>query len=113
MFAIDIVLPFQTIEEWGELGEIVKKTELCMESVLGAEMCNWSCLMNSFYKESQPNPHLHIHVRPRFRKPVAVNENSYTDEEFGHHYAVRKNGQISEEDRETIYQRMKEFIRKI
>ena len=27
-----------TIEEWGELGEIVKKTELCMESVLGAEI---------------------------------------------------------------------------
>ena len=42
--------------------------------------CNWSCLMNSFYKQSKPNPHLHIHVRPRFRKPVVVNENSYTDE---------------------------------
>lgn len=39
-----------TIEEWGELGEIVKKTELCMKNVLGAEMCNWSCLMSSFYK---------------------------------------------------------------
>lgn len=102
-----------TIEEWGELGEIVKKTEVCMKSVLGAEMCNWSCLMNNFYKESQPNPHLHIHVRPRFRKPVAINENSYSDEEFGHHYDVRKNGQISEKDRETIYQQMKGFIRKI
>ena len=101
-----------TIEEWGELGEIVKKTELCMKNVLGAEMCYWSCLMNSFYKKSEPNPHLHIHVRPRFRKPVVVNEKSYADEEFGHHYALRKNGQISEKDRETIYQQMKEFIRK-
>ena len=68
--------------------------------------------MNSFYKKSEPNPHLHIHVRPRFRKPVVVNEKSYADEEFGHHYALRKNGQISEKDRETIYQQMKEFIRK-
>ena len=50
--------------------------------------------MNSFYKETAPDPHLHIHVRPRYDKPVMLNESIYTDSEFGHHYALKKNGAI-------------------
>ena len=38
--------------------------------------------MNNFYKESEPNPHLHIHVRPRYDKPVMVNGSTYIDSEF-------------------------------
>ena len=50
--------------------------------------------MKSFYKESDPNPHLHIHVRPRYAKQVMLNGNTYTDSEFGHHYALDKSGVI-------------------
>ena len=59
--------------------------------------------MNSFYKESEPDPHLHIHVRPRYDKPMMVNGNIYIDSEFGHHYAVKKDGEISDKDREAVF----------
>ena len=48
-----------TDKEWLDLRCVVKCMESCFKSVLGATMCNWSCLMNSFYKESPANPHLH------------------------------------------------------
>ena len=48
------------MQEWIELKEAIDVLELCFNSVLGAELCNWSCLMNSFYKDENPNPHLHM-----------------------------------------------------
>lgn len=66
--------------------------------------------MNSFYKESEPDPHLHIHVRPRYDKPVMVNGNIYTDSEFGHHYAVKKDSEISDKDRETVFIQLKNWM---
>ena len=51
--------------EWMELKTMIDRLEYIYKEVLGAELCNWSCLLNSFYKEAAPNPHLHIHVRPR------------------------------------------------
>ena len=90
-------------DEWEDLRKLICKVETCLKTVLGAALCNWSCLMNSFYKESEPDPHLHIHVRPRYDKPVMVNGNIYTDSEFGHHYAVKKDGEISDKDRETVF----------
>lgn len=71
-----------TDDEWKELRDLICKVETCLKTVLGATLCNWSCLMNSFYKESEPNPHLHIHVRPRYDKPVMVNGSAYIDSEF-------------------------------
>ena len=64
--------------------------------------------MNGFYKDPEPDPHLHIHVRPRYGRPVTVNGNVYTDGEFGHHYALRKSGAISPEDKEEVFRRLKE-----
>jgi diadenosine tetraphosphate (Ap4A) HIT family hydrolase len=96
--------------EWDELRELIRKVEACLKAVLGAVVCNWSCLMNSFYKESAPDPHLHIHVRPRYDKPVALGGNVYTDGEFGHHYALRKSGAIPAGDREEVFSRLKEWL---
>ena len=59
--------------------------------------------MNSFYKESAPNPHLHIHIRQRYDKPLMLNGSTYTDGEFGHHYALNKNGVIPAKDREEVF----------
>ena len=73
-------------------------------------MCNWSCLMNNFYKEAAPDPHLHIHVRPRYDKPVMLNGSTYTDNEFGHHYALNKSGVIPAEDREEVFILLKEWL---
>ena len=98
------------IDEWDELRNLICKVEACLKAVLGAALCNWSCLMNSFYKESAPNPHLHIHVRPRYDKPIVLNGSTYTDSEFGHHYAVNKNGVISVKDKEEVFTRLKEWL---
>ena len=56
------------ISEWTELKTMIDRLERLYKEVLGAELCNWSCLLNDFYKEAVPNPHLHIHVRPRYKK---------------------------------------------
>jgi len=99
-----------TQEEWIELKEITDRLERYFCTQLGAALCNWSCLMNSFYKEDDPMPHLHIHVRPRYDKPVILNGSTYTDSEFGHHYALNKSGTIPAEDREEVFIRLKEWL---
>ena len=103
-------LPELTEDEWEELRGLVCKVETCLKTVLGAALCNWSCLMNSFFKDPEPDPHLHIHVRPRYDRPVMINGNIYTDSEFGQHYALDKNGPIPAEDKEEVLDRLKEWL---
>lgn len=98
------------LSEWIELKEIIAKIEDCLENVLEADLCNWSCLMNDFYKSTTPNPHLHLHVRPRYNKPIIINGNSYIDEEFGHHYDNKKESILSDGDREILFKKMKQFF---
>ncbi|MBE6111324.1 MAG: HIT family protein [Erysipelotrichaceae bacterium] len=97
-------------DEWEELHKLVCKVEACLKTVLGATLCNWSCMMNSFYKESDPHPHLHIHVRPRYARSVILNGRTYTDSEFGHHYALHKSGAIPAEDKEEVFNRLKKWL---
>ena len=99
-----------TADEWDELRGLVIQVEACLKAVLGAALCNWSCLMNSFYKETNPNPHLHIHVRPRYDKPVMLNGSTYTDSGFGHHYALNKSGKIPAEDKKEVFILLKEWL---
>ena len=66
--------------------------------------------MNDFYKETSPDSHLHIHLRPRYDKPVVLNGNTYTDSEFGHHYALKKSGVIPAKDMEEVFIRLKEWL---
>ena len=98
--------------EWVELLDLIRKVEACLKAVLGAALCNWSCLMNDFYKDPMPDPHLHIHVRPRYDKPVMINGHTYTDSEFSHHYALHKSGDILAEDKEEVFTRLKEWLRR-
>lgn len=66
--------------------------------------------MNNFYKESAPNPHLHIHVRPRYDKPIVLNGSTYTDSEFGHHYVLNKGAVIPVKDKEEVFSRLKGWL---
>lgn len=66
--------------------------------------------MNSFYKSADPNPHVHVHVRPRYKNPVVINGHEYADAEFGHHYSLRRDGVIPEEDMQVIFREMKRWI---
>ena len=99
-----------TDDEWDELRDLVRKMEACLKAVLGATLCNWSCLMNSFYKDPAPDPHLHIHVRPRYDKPVVLSGGTYTDSEFGHHYAPDKGAAVPITDREEVFGRLKRWL---
>ena len=46
------------ISEWIELKTIIDKLEYIYKDILGAELSNWSCLLNNFYKEATPNRQL-------------------------------------------------------
>lgn len=98
------------ISEWIELKTIIDRLECSFRGVLGAELSNWSCLLNNFYKEAIPNPHLHIHVRPRYKNAVVINNHSYTDAEFAHHYALKKESLLPDDDRQILYAQMKKHF---
>ena len=36
------------MSEWDNLKNIIERMEFCYKEILGAELCNWSCLMNNF-----------------------------------------------------------------
>lgn len=96
--------------EWVELKTIIDRLEYIYKEVLGAELCNWSCLLNSFYKEAEPNPHLHLHVRPRYKNAIVINNHSYIDAEFAHHYALKKEVSLLDDDRQILYALMKKHF---
>lgn len=64
----------------------------------------------NFYKEATPNPHLHIHVRPRYKNAVVINDHAYIDTEFAHHYALKKESLLSDDDRQMLYALMKKNL---
>ncbi len=97
-------------EEWAELKGLIDSLEAVITTALGAVMFNWSCLMNSFYKADASNPHLHIHVRPRYKAPVTINGKQYSDEEYGHHYDHHKQNKLTESEKETVYSLIKEAV---
>lgn len=99
-----------TDQEWMDLKQLIEKLESCFQTVLGAELCNWSCLLNDFYKKPNPNPHLHVHVRPRYRAPVTINGVQYADEEFAHHYHPRKGNCLGIKEREALYGLLKKAL---
>ena len=88
-------------EEWAELKSLVEKLEAVITKSLGANMFNWSCLMNDFYKSETPNPHLHIHVRPRYNAPITIKGKTYNDEEYAHHYDNHKQNKLTEAEKEV------------
>lgn len=99
-----------TENEWISLKPIIEKLETCFKVVLGAEMCNWSCLLNDFYKLAEPNPHLHLHVRLRFKSPFILNGIHYVDQEFGHHYNSKKENILGPNERILLYNRLKKAL---
>ena len=98
------------ISEWIDLKTMIDQVECVYKEVLGAELSNLSCLLNNFYKEALPNPHLHIHMRPRYKNAIVINNHLYEDTEFAHHYALKKEGVLLDEDKQTLYLLMKKHF---
>ena len=53
---------------------------------------------------------LHIHVRPRYKNAVVLNDHTYIDTEFAHHYALKKESVLLDDDRKILYALMKKHF---
>lgn len=78
-----------TSQEWKDLHDIIKRYEKAVQVAFGADLCNWSCLMNNAFREKPPQPHVHWHVRPRYSKPVVIAGKTYRDSHFSNHYDIQ------------------------
>ena len=100
-----------SIEEWLSLKNVMTNTEAMLKDEFGADVFNWSCLMNDAFKQSVPEPHVHFHLRPRYSKPVEIGNAVFKDKEFGHHYN-NKAKTLDNETAQLIFERLKTSIDK-
>ncbi|WBF06286.1 HIT family protein [Methanothermobacter thermautotrophicus] len=71
-------------DEWEEMLRIISEIENAVKKEFGATMFNWGVLLNSFYRQNTPPPHLHWHFIPRYREEVTVNGETFDDPFFGY-----------------------------
>jgi diadenosine tetraphosphate (Ap4A) HIT family hydrolase len=75
-----------TPPEWAELGRVITRFEEAVTNTFGATCFNWTALMNNAYKSAAPNPHVHLHVWPRYQTAPNVLGKVFEDPNFAHHY---------------------------
>lgn len=74
-------------DEWDDFRILVNRIENGYEKALNSgRPFNWACMMNNAYKEPEPTPHVHWHVRPRHSESISVGSTEYIDPEYAHHY---------------------------
>lgn len=103
-------------EEATNLFEIIKKLENGFLKIFGANMFNWTCLMNDFYKklrynENKDDPQVHLHFRPRYKNKVEFAGEVFIDEEFAHHYKRKSDKKVSDEVMKKIAKKIREAIK--
>ena len=89
-------------DEWLDFSIAVKKLEKALKQAFGADLFNWSCLMNNAYQEESATPHVHWHVRPRYSKSITFTGLEFTDPEFGHHYNRERRRKVEEDELSAI-----------
>ena len=72
--------------EWREFEKLVGLMEMGVSKAFRPDLFNWTCLMNLAFQEEPPQPHVHWHLRPRYRDKRNVEGWEFEDREFGHHY---------------------------
>lgn len=92
-----------TSEEWLEFVDIVKTLEGAIRKAFGADLFNWSCLMNNAFQVSPALPHVHWHLRPRYAQPVIFEGIEFKDLLFGHHYDSRLSKELDRKMMNKIY----------
>jgi len=102
-------------EEILDFFDLVKKLESSIKKAFGAEMFNWTCLMNDAYKElryenKEPSPQVHWHLRPRYRNTLEVAGEVFKDEYFAHHYPRKTDKEVPDEVKKEIIKRIRENI---
>ena len=82
-----------TPDEQLEFFIIHSDLERAIRQAFGAAVINTSCLMNHAFRDSPPEPHVHWHIKPRYKTSVRMGSQIYADPEFGsylsgHHQRV-------------------------
>jgi diadenosine tetraphosphate (Ap4A) HIT family hydrolase len=96
--------------EWDDFYIIVSKLESAVKKAFGASLFNWSCLMNLAYQNTPPNPHVHWHFKPRYKTPIDLDGEIFTDEEFGNHYSTARHHIVNGSIFSSIVDRIKRNI---
>lgn len=99
-----------TKEEIIDFLEVVRKFESAIRKAFGTTMFNWSCLMNDVYKSRNPKPHVHWHVRPRYKNSVKFEGIDFEDKEFAHHYDNKKHRDVDEKMLRKIAKKIKAML---
>lgn len=97
-------------EEWDDLYKLISVLESSVRKAFGADLFNWTCLMNLAYQNDPPNPHVHWHFRPRYGRSVEFAGLTFTDPEFGKHYAREheRSLEVSKEVQQKIIEKIRE-----
>lgn len=74
-----------SLEEQLDFFVLIKKLEYFYKDTFQATMFNYSCLMNNAYRDGD-TPHVHFHFRPRYKSPIIILGQTFTDPNFGEHY---------------------------
>ena len=97
-----------TNKELIDFKRTLKAVERYLKDYYNCTMLNWCCNMNN----SVESPHVHIHVRPRYKNKVEVNGKTYIDKEFGAHYDRKAPIQFDEETIKYIYDSFSKNLQK-
>ena len=97
-------------EQWMSLHAVMTAAETMLCGVLGASMCNWSCLLNDAYKSDPPVPHVHFHCRPRYARPLRIGGEAFTDTRFAHHYENNAPQALSPDAAQALFSLLKAFV---
>lgn len=72
--------------EWDDLQVVIRVMEDAARRAFGPVNFNWTCLMNNAFREDPPQPHVHLHFRPRYAAAVEFEGSLFEDVLFGEHY---------------------------
>lgn len=79
-----------TFRQWSDLQQVIGWYEAAAAEVLGAALVTWVALMNNAFRDADPVPHVHWHVRPRYSHDVEFAGQTFSDPEFGGHHQREK-----------------------
>lgn len=88
-------------EAWMELRHVIWRLRGMAVNGLGATHMTHAFLMNNAYAEDPPCPHVHAHVRPRYRDRQIIDGIVFSDSAFGSHHKRGPN-EVFEVTREML-----------
>ena len=83
-----------------------------LKELFNCTILNWCCNMNNACNKEQIDPHLHIHIRPRYKTEVKVEDIIYIDNEFGEHYDRFAKIQFDDKTIDYIFTKIKNNFKK-